>query len=95
MKGSIKCTHCGTWNEKKESTEFACTECGSMIKNQLKERQSKQIQFDKDQLDKWMFTIKESDNGFIKASKKIGNVIYMIFMAIVAFIAWVVAVLPG
>jgi hypothetical protein len=46
-------------------------------------------------VEQWVFYIKETDSEFVKGMKKIGNFFYTIYLAIITFLAWVIAALPG
>lgn len=95
MSRNIKCPECGTWNKWGESNHLICEDCGYKMKDPHQERKEKREAFDREQLDKWMFTIKEEDSKPVILLKKAGNVAYMVFMAIVAFVSWLIAMIPG
>lgn len=56
------------------------------------ESRQKDIQANKEQ---WIFHIKDSDNDLMKGLKKVGNFFYTIYMAIITFLAALIAALPG
>ncbi|MBK6263696.1 hypothetical protein JKA74_01510 [Marivirga sp. S37H4] len=95
MKRSIKCQNCGTWNVLTGEKNQRCSNCGEVLKDEMQERLNKLSEIRKEQLDKWMFTIKEDDNAFTKFFKKTGNILYLIFISIIAFISWLLAILPA
>jgi transcription initiation factor TFIIIB Brf1 subunit/transcription initiation factor TFIIB len=94
MASSVKCKNCGEWNKIENSAKQKCVNCGAIVKDPTIERQEKIKKFKQEQLDKWMFTIKEDDNSLVKFAKKTGNITYIVIMSIVGFFAWLAAVLP-
>ncbi|SMG34818.1 hypothetical protein SAMN05661096_02259 [Marivirga sericea] len=94
MANSVKCKNCGEWNSIEGSTKQKCANCGEIIQDPTKERLDKIKKYKEEQLDKWMFTIKEQDNALVKFAKKTGNITYIVIMSIVGFFAWLAAVLP-
>jgi hypothetical protein len=94
MSNSVKCKNCGEWNAIEGSGKQKCSNCGATVQDPTKERLEKIKKYKQEQLDKWMFTIKEDDNDFVKFAKKLGNISYIVIMSIVGFFAWLAAVLP-
>ena len=94
MSKSVKCKNCGEWNEISEKGPQKCTNCESIVQDPKSERLKKIKQYQKEQLDKWMFTIHENDHAFLKFSKKAGNIMYIVLMTIIGFFAWIAAILP-
>lgn len=94
MANSVKCKYCGEWNTIEGSGKQKCFNCGEVIQDPTKERLEKIKKYKQEQLDKWMFTIKEDDNAFVRFAKKTGNITYIVIMSIVGFFAWLAAVLP-
>lgn len=94
MANSVKCKNCGEWNEISGSGSQKCINCGTTVQDPKSERLEKIKKYRKEQLDKWMFTIKEDDHPFLKFSKKAGNIMYIVLMSIIGFFAWLAAVLP-
>ncbi|WKV12384.1 hypothetical protein [Marivirga harenae] len=94
MANSIKCKNCGEWNNIEGSEQQKCSNCGAPIQDPKQERLEQIKKYKQEQLDKWMFTIREDDNAFIRFSKKAGNISYIVIMSIVGFFAWLAAVLP-
>lgn len=93
--GEKKCPHCGEWSKWNKNIEDLCEHCGQPLGGrdlEFHQNRQKDIQANKEQ---WIFYIKESDSDFMKGLKKVGNIFYTIYMAIVTFLAWLVAVLPG
>ncbi len=43
----------------------------------------------------WVFYIHQDDSLILRILKKTGNFFYVIFMAIIGFIVWLIAALPG
>ena len=94
MANSVKCKYCGEWNTIEGSGKQKCSNCGKRIHDPLRERLEQMKKYKQEQLDKWMFTIKEDDSPMMKLAKKIGNISYIVIMSIVGFFAWLVAILP-
>ncbi|HET8858924.1 hypothetical protein [Marivirga sp.] len=94
MANSVKCKNCGEWNTIDNSGKQTCTNCGEPIQDPTNERLEKIKKYKKEQLDKWMFDIKEDDNAFVKFAKKTGNISYIVIMSIIGFFAWLAAVVP-
>ncbi len=95
MKRSIKCQNCGTWNDVEDSGTEKCTKCGAFIVDHKKEREKKLSDFRDEQMDKWMFKIRDDDSKFVRGAKKVGNAGYYVFISILAFFAWLLAILPA
>jgi ATP-dependent RNA circularization protein (DNA/RNA ligase family) len=94
MANSVKCKYCGEWNTIDEQGKQKCSNCGKSIQDPLGERLEQIKKYKQEQLDKWMFTIKEDDSAMVKFAKKIGNISYIVIMSIVGFFAWLAAILP-
>lgn len=90
-----KCPECGTWVILQNSISTQCTNCNTEIINQLEHRRKLLQDNHEKNLDQWIFKEQPSDRFPIRFLKKIGNLVYMIMMAIAAFIAWLVAAMPG
>jgi hypothetical protein len=90
-----KCTACGEWNKWEGQATINCEHCGALQHDQQLKREATRKAFDKEQLDKWIFTLHATDSALLRFAKRVGNIIYMIFMAIVGFIAWLAAVTSG
>jgi pyruvate-formate lyase-activating enzyme len=90
-----KCPHCGNWSSWNLSLTDICEHCGKTLGGRDLENQEKRQADKKTNEDNWMFNIKDSDSDFKKGLKKVGNFSYTIFMAIISFILWLIAALPG
>ncbi|GAA5039011.1 hypothetical protein GCM10011506_37620 [Marivirga lumbricoides] len=95
MKRNIKCPNCDTWNEIESTGIEKCKNCGNTLIDEKKEREKKLEDFRQEQMDKWMFTIDEGDSKFMRFAKKVGNAGYYVFISILAFFAWLLAILPA
>jgi transcription initiation factor TFIIIB Brf1 subunit/transcription initiation factor TFIIB len=95
MKRSIKCQNCDAWNDVQSTGSQKCSNCGKVLKDEKKDREKKLSDFREEQMDKWMFTIHEDDNKFVRGTKKVGNAGYYVFISILAFFAWLLAILPA
>jgi methionyl-tRNA synthetase len=90
-----KCPHCGKWSSWKLNLTDLCDHCGRVLGGKDLENQEKRLADTKANEDNWMFNIKDTDSDFTKVIKKVGNFFYTIFMAIISFILWLIAALPG
>ena len=90
-----KCPHCGEWSVWTNNYEDRCEHCGEFLSPVELERKEKFI-LEQDRQEKgWMFYINPEDSGAKKFFKKSGNLFYTVFMAIMTFIMWLIAALPG
>ncbi|MCE7057490.1 hypothetical protein LZF95_22605 [Algoriphagus sp. AGSA1] len=90
-----KCPHCGKWSIWTNNYKDRCEHCGELLSPvELQREQKKAI--DKERNEKeWMFYINPDDSPVVKFFKKSGNLFYTVFMAIITFIMWLIAALPG
>ncbi|WPP51120.1 hypothetical protein [Catalinimonas niigatensis] len=95
MKGSKKCPNCNQWSEWNQDKTDRCEYCGALLAPEVVEREENREKRKKEQEDEWIFNIQPDDSPFKVFLKKIGKVGYVIFMAIVSFIVWLIAFLPG
>lgn len=93
--GQKKCPHCGEWSTWTTNMNDLCDHCGKPLGGrdlEYHERREKDIKENKEQ---WIFHIKEDDGPFMIGLKKVGNLFYTIYMGILTFLAWLIAMLPG
>lgn len=90
-----KCPHCGKWSTWNLNLTDTCEHCGQILGGKDLENQERRLADKKLNEDNWMFNVKDSDSEFKKVLKKVGNFFYTIFMAIISFILWLIAALPG
>lgn len=95
MKGSKKCPDCGQWSEWNQEKTDRCQHCDALLSPEIIEREEKSAQKKKEQEDGWIFNVKPDDNPIKVFFKKTGKLGYVIFMAIVSLIVWLIAFLPG
>ncbi|GHB53593.1 hypothetical protein [Mongoliitalea lutea] len=93
--GQKKCPHCGEWSNWTVNINDACEHCGKPLGGRDLEYHERREADTKANQEQWIFHIKETDNDAVVVLKKVGNFFYTIYMAIITFIAWLVAVLPG
>ena len=93
--GEKKCPHCGKWSVWNQNLNDPCVHCGNPLGGIDLVYHEKRVAQKKANEEQWIFNIREDDTEFVKYLKKIGNFFYVIYMAILTFIAWVVAFLPG
>ena len=90
-----RCPHCGEWSVWTQKLEDPCQHCGKPLGGaELKERKKK-IRLALEDQKKWVFYIREEDGPVLRAFKKVANFFYFIFMLIIGFIVWLIAMLPG
>lgn len=95
MSGSKKCPNCHQWSSWNQQKTDRCEHCGALLATETIEREEKREKKKKEEEDRWVFNIQPDDPPLTIFFKKIGKVGYVIFMAIVSFIVWLVAFLPG
>ncbi|MGF1637911.1 MAG: hypothetical protein ACFCUU_12620 [Cyclobacteriaceae bacterium] len=95
MPSKKKCPQCGEWSVWNENPNDTCEHCGSVL--DLKSVKRMEIRAEAKALskEKWIFAIKDSDNGFMRFLKQVGNTTYMVFMVILSFIMGLIAALPA
>ena len=93
--GEKKCPNCGKWSTWNQNLRDTCDHCGKTLGGKDLEYQEKRQAQKQANEEQWIFYINESDNDFLKVLKKTGNFFYVIYMAILTFVAWVIAFLPG
>lgn len=93
--GEKKCPHCGKWSTWNQQLTDTCDHCGKTLGGTDLEYQLKREAQEKTNRENWIFYIKEDDTDFVKTWKKIGNFFYTVYIAIITFIAWLIAALPG
>lgn len=72
-----------------------CEHCGKPLGGRDLEYHEIRVRDSKANKEQWIFDIKESDGPVMVFLKKAGNLFYTIYMAILTFLAWLIAVLPG
>lgn len=91
----IKCHSCGTWNEGEHEKCEAC----NVLLDENRHRKEKRDQADNklkiNTEQPGVFEINEGDNIFIIAVKKIAQGAHFVFMAILSFIIWFIAIFSG
>lgn len=73
----------------------ACGSCGKSLGGRDLDYHINREKDKKASDEKWIFFIKESDGAFVKNAKIVGNFFYTIYMAIITFIVWLIAMMPG
>jgi methionyl-tRNA synthetase len=90
-----KCPHCGVWSDYKDDYDASCEHCGQPLFPVELKRKAKKKQDDLRKEKEWMFYINPDDSAVARFFKKSGNLFYTVFMAIMTFIMWLIAALPG
>ena len=92
-----KCLACGTWNK----DERFCTNCGNAIhpdeilKIEAEKKRIEEANKPKDQFDILAEKMKNHRSGFVRFTYRVMQTIGMIFAAVGAFFAWLVAMANG
>lgn len=92
-----KCTICGTWNL---DNDF-CTSCGKAIspieleKIEVIKRQSFADKLEQSIVDKEFMKYKNSKNVFVRQLFKIMYSFWVVYMAIISFMLWLIALVTG
>ncbi len=73
----------------------ACGSCGKPLGGRDLDYHINREKDKKASDEKWIFFIKESDGALVKNAKIVGNFFYTIYMAIITFIVWLIAMMPG
>lgn len=72
-----------------------CEHCGKPLGGRDLEYHEIRERDKKANKEQWIFDIKEHDGPVLVILKKAGNLFYTIYMAILTFLAWLIAALPG
>lgn len=72
-----------------------CEHCGKALGGRDLEYHEIRERDKKANKEQWIFDIKETDSPLIKGLKMTGNFFYTIYIAILTFLAWLVAIMPG
>jgi len=83
---------CNNWNEAKTSGLF-CSKCGTP--HYLESEEEKKSIKKRLEINNLNIPIYPNDNLFIKVLKNVFNFIQFIFIAIVSFFLWLIAMGPG
>ncbi|WP_297334808.1 class I tRNA ligase family protein [Algoriphagus sp.] len=93
--GQKKCPHCEKWSRWNMNLTDPCEHCGQPLGGKDLKNQERREQEQLKNTENWLFTIKKTDSSLLVFLKKIGNSFYTIFMAILSFLLWLIAVMPG
>lgn len=101
MLNERKCVVCGKWTD---STKTHCTHCNALTEPALiaeqkrilevKERKARELA-NESKAAKIIRTLKTSKNPFYRAVFVFLNIIFSIYMAILSFIVWLIALISG
>lgn len=89
MASQKKCPHCKEWSVWEVSIDNTCEHCGEYLL--AKERKEEEARVERIRKDKenFMFTVKPTDSPLMAGFRRVGYVFYVIYMAILSFITWV------
>ncbi len=91
-----KCSKCGAWNKLD-----VCSGCGNELNpkririQKIREAQEKKSQEEPSRLEKVLENWKRTNNPFLKLAYWIGYSVWVVYMAILSFIAFIIAWGPG
>ena len=92
-----KCKSCGVWN----ADEQVCKSCGTVLdpaeirKQEHKNEESKRAAIPKSKVEKMLDQMKASSNPLVKLSYVVLKTFWLVYMAIITFILWFIALGPG
>lgn len=89
MSNTKKCSNCGEWSHWNLSLDDKCEHCGEYLQKQEKEKAEEKAVIKQLQEKAFLFHINENDNIFQKILKKGGYAVYLIILAIVSFLSWI------
>ena len=93
--GEKKFYSCGKWSSWSKQIYETCEHCDAPLGGKdleyhlIREKETKANE------EKWIFFIKETDSPFVRNAKIVGNFFYTIYMAIITFLVWLIAMMPG
>jgi predicted amidophosphoribosyltransferase len=93
--GQKKCPHCGEWSKWTTNMNDLCENCGKALGGRDLEYHEIRERDKKANKEQWIFDVKETDSALVKGLKIVGNFFYTIYIAILTFLAWLVAIMPG
>lgn len=91
-----KCSNCGEWN----SNEAFCKSCNAplsprQVNKVRKASRAKRNKMDKSKLDEFAYKWKHTKNPFLKLSYRVAYFFWMVYIGIISFILWFIALGPG
>lgn len=90
-----RCPECGQMSEWSGSWADRCQHCGELLaREEIREEMHREEQQQKIEESK-ILKIRPGDNTFIRILKTIGTVANAIFVGIISFILWILAMTPG
>jgi hypothetical protein len=87
--------NCGKWSGWNNNLNDICEHCGKILGGIDLVYEEKRAAQKKANQEQWIFHVNETDDEFIKTLKKTGNFFYTLYISIITFIAWLIAILPG
>ena len=86
----VKCKECQTWND---ADLTLCTNCGVNLRSEEIKREEESFElFDGEptKFERWLKRMEKSKNPLIFIPYRILKTIYVVYMAIVGFLTWLV-----
>jgi hypothetical protein len=98
MKGSKKCPHCGQWSVWNHDPDERCEHCHHLLAPEAQARQ--QAQEERKEEEKQRFSvdfikIDPDDHWFLRFFKRIGLGFQIVFVGLVTFFIWLIALLAA
>jgi hypothetical protein len=97
-KRTRKCPHCGQWSEWTGEPTDLCEYCGCLLDEAGFIRQVEEEEREAEEKDRFDFSLIEiypTDNKFVVFLKRIVQGFQIVFMAILSFFLWLIALLAG
>lgn len=101
MLNERKCIACGKWTD---STKTHCTHCNALTDPELiaeqrriqdKKERTAHMLANESKVARKIKNLQESSNPFYRLLFAIGNILFTIYMAILSFIVWLIALISG
>ena len=89
-----KCTYCNNWTSALGEVDDHCEVCGNLVDIREFHKRNKIVEISETKADLF-YMIKPDDNILIKIVRRIAGAVYFTIVAIMSFIIWLVAALPG
>ena len=95
MASEKKCPHCGQWTEWNVSMEDRCQHCNEYLMARERADDEARVERIRKDKEKFMFTVKPTDGPLMRIARRVGYVFYVIYIAILSLITWILFWLPG
>lgn len=92
-----KCRKCGAWNGEEEH----CLICGTVLdpqkirQQEIRTEEDRRAEAPKSKIEQLLNRMKDSSNPFVKLSYVLLKTFWLVYLGIVSFILWFIALGPG